>query len=90
MRVDDLKAPAVEADMSEETRALSHTERKAVAGGAGAFLRGSVVSEPTPSPKLTSKGQTAHFPVGIGNARFTQSGTTLCEWHKCTVYISGC
>ena len=69
---------------------VNEREKLAVEGGASAFLMGEVVARETGVGSLVGGGQTAAFPVSISNGRFTQSGTTLCEWHNCTVYISGC
>lgn len=90
MRIYDLTTNDGHNTVSGELRELSRAEMVAVSGGVGTFLRGDLVSGRTATTNLSGNGQTASFPLSISNARFTQSGTTLCNWEKCTVYISGC
>ncbi len=80
----------------DDAKELTPEEMREKSGGAARFLAGSLMQAPsgadaTPSDIANGGGNAqASFPTGIANARFTQSGTTLCNWHKCTQYISGC
>lgn len=92
MRVIDLTTNDGQSPVGDELRELSKDELKNLSGGASAFLHGELVdSQAAPTDLSAAQGSTqASFPLGIANARFTQSGTTLCHWSGCTSYISGC
>ncbi len=77
----DLTSNNGQDSVSSELRKLSHEEMDGVAS----FLSGEVVES---QPSVAGGGIV--LGPGVSNGRFTQSGTTLCQWHKCTVNISGC